>query len=66
MSNNTPHSGTSVASVALFFMLVVIFQLVFEWIFGDAIDVRYLLQAVLASAIMTVLFVVFDRWRKRR
>lgn len=47
-------------------MLVVIFQLVFEWIFGDAIDVRYLLQAVLASAIMTVLFVVFDRWRKRR
>jgi hypothetical protein len=66
ISDNKRHTGSSIAFAAIFFILVVFFQLVFEWFFGDPIDARYLFQAVLTSAIMTVLFMLFDRWRRRR
>lgn len=66
MSDNKSRTGSSIAFAAIFFILVVFFQLVFEWFFGDPIDARYLFQAVLTSAIMTVLFMLFDRWRRRR
>lgn len=56
----------SVASAALFFAVVVLFQLLFEWIFGDAIDTRYLVQTAITAAIMTVLFTLFTRRRSRR
>jgi hypothetical protein len=46
--------------------LVVFFQWVFELIFGDPIDARFLLQAVLVSAIITALNVLFERWRNRQ
>lgn len=54
------------AAAVLFFLLVVFFQLLFEWIFGDAIDARYLVQVAIASVIMTLLFTVFTRRRLRR
>jgi|694.fasta_scaffold53141_6 membrane protein YdbS with pleckstrin-like domain len=66
MSDKESRLQSSVASAAIFFLLVVFFQLVFELIFGDPIDARFLLQAVLASAIITALNVIFEQWRFRR
>jgi hypothetical protein len=66
MADNRIRIRSSLASAAILFILVVFFQLVLELIFGDAIDARFLFQAVLTSAIMTVLFLLFERWRKRR
>lgn len=54
------------AGAVVFFLLVVFFQLVFQWIFVSAIDARYLFQVVLTSAIMTTLFTLFTWWRARR
>lgn len=62
----TPSRMRPLAAAVVFFLLVVFFQLLFEWIFGDTIDARYLLQAVLTSAIMTALFTLFTRRRTRR
>jgi hypothetical protein len=66
MSEEKVGLRSSVASATIFFLLVVFFQVVFELIFGDAIDARFLLQAVLASAIITALNVMFEQWRIRR
>ena len=66
MSDEEGRVRSSVASTAVFFILVVFFQLAFELIFGDPIDARFLLQAALVSAIITALNVFFERWRKRR
>ncbi|MCX6392217.1 MAG: hypothetical protein NTX95_06960 [Actinobacteria bacterium] len=62
----TPSRMRPLAAAVLFFLLVVFFQLLFEWIFGDTIDARYLFQAVLTSVIMTALFTLFTRRRARR
>ena len=66
MTDNPIRIRSSLASAALLFVLVVFFQLALELIFGDAIDARFLFQAVLTAAILTVLFGLFERWRKRR
>jgi hypothetical protein len=55
-----------VAAAVLFFAVVVVFQLLFEWIFGDPIDTRYLVQVAITAAIVTVLFTLFTRRRLRR
>ena len=65
MSDQKSRARPSVVSAATFFVLVVFFQGVFELIFGDPIDARFLLQAVLVSAIITALNVLFERRRKR-
>ena len=65
MSDQKSRARPSVVSAATFFVLVVFFQGVFELIFGDPIDARFLLQAVLAAAIITALNVLFERRRKR-
>ena len=51
--------------VALF-VAIMFFQLVFELIFGDAVTVGWVSRTVITSAIVTVLFMLFDRWRRRR
>ena len=66
MSDEKTRARPSVVSAATFFVLVVFFQGVFELIFGDPIDARFLLQAVLVSAIITALNVLFQRWGKRQ
>lgn len=66
MSDQKGRARSSVASTTIFFILVVFFQWVLELIFGDPIDARFLLQAVLVSAIITALNVLFQRWGKRQ
>lgn len=61
ISDNKRHTGSPTAFAAISFLVVVCFQLVFEWLFGDPIDARYLFQAVLTSEIMTVLLMLLDR-----
>ncbi|MSV40565.1 MAG: hypothetical protein F2686_03935 [Actinobacteria bacterium] len=51
--------------VALF-VAIMFFQLVFELIFGDAVTAGWVSRTVITSAIVTVLFILFDRWRRRR
>ena len=51
--------------VALF-VAIMFFQLVFELIFGDAVTAGWVGRTVIISAIVTVLFMLFDRWRRRR
>ncbi|MSO17770.1 MAG: hypothetical protein CK520_03560 [Actinobacteria bacterium] len=51
--------------VALF-IAIMFFQLVFELIFGDAVTAGWVSRAVITSAIVTVLFMLFDQWRHRR
>jgi dolichyl-phosphate-mannose--protein O-mannosyl transferase len=51
--------------VALF-IAIMFFQLVFELIFGDAVTAGWVSRTVITSAIVTVLFMLFDRWRRRR
>jgi len=51
--------------VALF-VAIMFFQLVFELIFGDAVTAGWVSRTVITSAIVTVLFMLFDRWRRRR
>jgi|688.fasta_scaffold97365_3 hypothetical protein len=63
---DTQSPARQVASAVIFFVIVALFQLLFEWIFGDAIDARYLVQVAIASVIMTLLFTVFTRRRLRR
>lgn len=66
MASNQTRNGISFAGAMLFFVLVLLFQVLFEWVFGDAIDARFFAQAAFTAALMTVLFVLFDRWRRRR
>ncbi len=50
--------------VALF-IAIMFFQLVFELIFGGTVTAGWVSRAVITSAIVTVLFMLFDRWQGR-
>jgi hypothetical protein len=54
------------ASAVIFFIVVMVIQLLLEWIFGDAVDAAFIRQALITSVIMTVLFALFTWWRGRR
>ena len=62
MAEKTKHIWYYVA----LFIAIMFFQLVFELIFGDAVTAGWVSRTVITSAIVTVLFMLFDRWRRRR
>jgi hypothetical protein len=64
--DNTSRRWLSLMSAVVFFVLVVLIQLLLEWIFGDAVDAAFIRQAVITSVIMTALFALFTWWRGRR
>lgn len=66
MVDNTSRRWLSLISAVVFFVLVVLIQLLLEWIFGDAVDAAFIRQAVITSVIMTALFALFTWWRGRR
>jgi hypothetical protein len=66
MADNKSRGWLQFASAVVFFILVVLIQLLLEWIFGDPIDAAFIRQAVITSVIMTALFALFTWWRARR
>lgn len=66
VDDNTSRRWLSLLAAVVFFVLVVLIQLLLEWIFGDAVDAAFIRQAVITSVIMTALFALFTWWRGRR
>jgi hypothetical protein len=66
MADNRSRGWLQLASVVVFFILVLLIQFLLEWGFGDAIDAAFIRQAVITSVIMTALFALFTWWRERR
>lgn len=66
MVDNKSRGWGSFVSAVIFFILVLVIQILLEWIFGDAVDGAFIRQALITAVIMTALFALFGWWRGRR
>jgi len=66
MADNASRRWLSLLSVVTFFIAVMFFQVLLEWIFGDAVDAAFIRQAVITGVITTALYALFTWWWGRR
>ena len=66
MAKNESRGWPALASAVVFFIVVMVIQVLLQWIFGDGVDAAFIRQALITAVIMTALFALFTWWRGRR